>query len=160
MQTTRAGPVAHAGTAASEAQPAPAPGATHSLTPAVANGSCPRVLVIEHDRAIRTMQALILGDAGYAVLEASNGYSGLRVARTHRPQAIVLETVLPELSGWRLVEALRTDPLTANVPLVVVSAYTDRIDPRVLGLVHAIVCKPFSVADLLTAVGGVLGSVR
>jgi CheY-like chemotaxis protein len=115
---------------------------------------------MEHDRAVRVMQALILSDAGYEVLEASNGFSGLRLARTHRPQVIVLDLVLPELAGCALIEALRTDALTANVPLVVVSAYADHIDPRVLESVHATLRKPFSVADLLTAVGWVLTRLR
>ena len=67
----------------------------------------PRVLVVEDDPTVREITRRYLGDAGYAVDEAADGPAGLRAARTDPPDAVVLDVMLPGLSGLEVCRALR-----------------------------------------------------
>jgi CheY-like chemotaxis protein len=80
-----------------------------------------RVLVVEDDEAIAFMYALALRQAGWAVEVAMDGETALEAIRRDRPAAVVLDMALPRLNGAGLLEAVRGDPLTADVPVVVLS---------------------------------------
>ena len=91
-----------------------------ALRPWAARGSSligvtPRVLVVEDDTTVREITRRYLGDAGYAVDEAADGPAGLRAARTDPPDAVVLDVMLPGLSGLEVCRALRdTAPAAAD----------------------------------------------
>jgi DNA-binding response OmpR family regulator len=116
----------------------------------------PRVLVVEDDATVREITRRYLGDAGYAVDEAADGVAGLRSARAHPPDAVVLDVMLPGLSGLEVCRALRdTHPL---LPIVMLSALGDEGD-RVAGLEFGAddyVTKPFSARELVLRVAAVL----
>ncbi len=115
-----------------------------------------RVLVVEDDPTVREVTRRYLGDAGYAVDEAADGRAGLRAAREHTPDAVVLDVMLPGMSGLEVCRALRdTHPL---LPIVMLSALGDE-DDRVAGLqlgADDYVTKPFSARELVLRVGSVL----
>ena len=71
------------------------------------NGSAGRVLVVEDDEGIREMLKYNLATAGFSVHEARDGASGLRTARTSRPDLILLDLMLPGMSGFDFCRALR-----------------------------------------------------
>jgi signal transduction histidine kinase/DNA-binding response OmpR family regulator len=85
-----------------------------------------RVLLIEDDEASRYLLRDILGRAGFAVVEAADAGAGLRLARQQPPRAVFLDLDLPDRNGFEVLEALRRETATRNVPVIIHSA-------RVLG---------------------------
>jgi DNA-binding response OmpR family regulator len=114
------------------------------------------VLVVEDDTTVREITRRYLGDAGYTVDEAADGPSGLRAARADPPDAVVLDVMLPGLSGLEVCRALRdTHP---RLPIVMLSALGDE-DDRVAGLqlgADDYVTKPFSARELVLRIAAVL----
>lgn len=112
--------------------------------------------MVEDDSTVREITRRYLGDAGYEVDEAADGRSGLRAAREHTPDAVVLDVMLPGMSGLEVCRALRdTHPL---LPIVMLSALGDESD-RVAGLQYGAddyVTKPFSARELVLRVASVL----
>ena len=119
-------------------------------------GVTPRVLVVEDDPTVREITRRYLGDAGYAVDEAADGLAALRAARTDPPDAVVLDVMLPGLSGLEVCRALRD--LHPGLPIVMLSALGNEGD-RVAGLEFGAddyVTKPFSARELVLRVAAVL----
>jgi CheY-like chemotaxis protein len=78
-----------------------------------------RLLVVDDDEVSRYSLMAMVGNASYSFVEASNGREGLELARRIRPDGIVLDLVMPEMSGLEVLQALRADPLTSSVPILV-----------------------------------------
>ena len=116
----------------------------------------PRVLVVEDDTTVREITRRYLGDAGYVVDEAADGVAGLRSARANPPDAVVLDVMLPGLSGLEVCRALRDSH--PRLPIVMLSALGEEGD-RVAGLEYGAddyVTKPFSARELVLRVAAVL----
>jgi two-component system, OmpR family, alkaline phosphatase synthesis response regulator PhoP len=113
------------------------------------------VLVVEDESRIATLVRDYLEHAGFAVLTAGDGAAGLALARTRRPDAIVLDLGLPRVDGLDVIRALRRD---SSVPIVIVTARGDESD-RIAGLelgADDYVVKPFSPKELIARVRAVL----
>jgi two-component system, OmpR family, alkaline phosphatase synthesis response regulator PhoP len=113
------------------------------------------VLVIEDEPQIAGLVRDYLEHAGFATLSAADGRSGLTLARTRRPDAIVLDLGLPGMDGLDVIRALRRD---AEVPIVVLTARSDEAD-RIVGLelgADDYVVKPFSPKEVVARVRAVL----
>jgi len=82
----------------------------------------PRLLVIDDDEIARYLVRARLHDAPLTVQEASGGVEGLREARLHQPQAIVLDLVMPEMSGFEVMARLKADPATTDIPVIVLTS--------------------------------------
>ena len=102
-----------------------------------------RVLVVEDDRDMREALVEVLRLEGYEVDAASDGAQGLALSRQRRPDVILLDLMMPVMSGWQFREAQLGDPALAGVPVVVLSAMAADLD------VDASLPKPFQVDDLL-----------
>ena len=125
------------------------------MTRAAANGSATRVLVVEDDEGIREMLKYNLSSAGFSVQEASDGASGLRTARTAKPDLILLDLMLPGMSGFDFARALRK---TSRVPIIMITAKDAEVD-KIVGLelgADDYITKPFSVREVLARVNAVL----
>ena len=125
------------------------------MTRAGANGSAGRVLVVEDDEGIREMLKYNLATAGFAVHEASDGASGLRTARTARPDLILLDLMLPGMSGFDFCRALRK---SSRVPIIMITAKDAEVD-KIVGLelgADDYITKPFSVREVLARVNAVM----
>ena len=85
------------------------------------NDNAPLVLLIDAARWARADTASLLRFAGYRTLEAGDGRSGLRLARERQPDIVLLELVLPRLSGLEVLVRLQAAP--TRLPVIVVSAY-------------------------------------
>jgi signal transduction histidine kinase/ActR/RegA family two-component response regulator len=81
-----------------------------------------RVLVIDDDEIYRYLVRARLTEARFTVQEAAGGAEGLLQARAQRPDAIVLDLVMPEMSGFEVLARLKQDPLTADIPVVVLTS--------------------------------------
>lgn len=82
-----------------------------------------RILLIEDDPAIAEMYRLQLDLDGHTVWVAADGESGLDMARTHRPDIVLLDVRLPRLDGFEVLAALRDHPDTNHLPVVFLSNY-------------------------------------
>jgi two-component system cell cycle response regulator DivK len=80
------------------------------------------VLLIDDSKFLRRANELAFSRAGYGVLVAADGEEGLRVARDKIPDVIVLDMMLPKLSGPQLLELLQQDARTAQIPIIVLSS--------------------------------------
>ena len=122
---------------------------------AAGNGSATRVLVVEDDEGIREMLKYNLSSAGFSVQEASDGASGLRTARSAQPDLILLDLMLPGMSGFDFARALRK---TSRVPIIMITAKDAEVD-NIVGLelgADDYITKPFSVREVLARVNAVL----
>jgi signal transduction histidine kinase/CheY-like chemotaxis protein len=85
----------------------------------------PRVLVIDDDAAARDLLQRSLAKDGFVVRAAANGLDGLEAARQWRPGVITLDVIMPTLDGWEVLARLKADPVTADIPVVMVSVVDD-----------------------------------
>ena len=112
------------------------------------------VLVVEDDLTVRGLVADLLSDAGYAVLEAEDARQGFSLAHEHEPSVVLIDHLLPDMSGLDLLERLRTSGRTRHIPVVIVSGSTwlARDAERRAHQAERIVSKPFDIDVLLTHV--------
>src|SRR5258708_34684830 len=112
------------------------------------NGRAGRVLVVEDDEGIREMLKYNLASAGFSVQEARDGAAGLRTARTARPDLILLDLMLPGMSGFDFCRALRKSSRVAIIMITAKDAAADKIvglDPGA----DAYISNPFSNREVL-----------
>jgi PAS domain S-box-containing protein len=88
----------------------------------IASAAPPRVLVVEDDPALRELARRTLEKAGWQVDEAANGKLALESLRRHPPAVVVLDLLMPEMDGFAVVEAMRTEPAWRPIPVIVVTA--------------------------------------
>jgi DNA-binding response OmpR family regulator len=120
--------------------------------------SAPHVLVVEDDPSVRGLLHTLLAAEGYDVATASDGLAGLVKASSRKPSLILLDLMMPDLGGIRVLEELRGDPALADVPVIVVTGKVDAVPSLrdVLGE-DSVFAKPFGVAELLARVADVTG---
>jgi CheY-like chemotaxis protein len=121
-----------------------------------------RVLVVDDSPAIRDLIAVNLRLEGYDVRTADDGQAALELLAGWRPDVVTLDVVMPRLDGFATLEALRADPATADLPVVLVTGRAqaaDRARGEELGA-DAFVSKPFEPAELVAVVGGLARSGR
>jgi CheY-like chemotaxis protein len=113
------------------------------------------IVVIEDDRPSLDLLTAYLSGAAITVVTARDGQSGLEAVRRDRPSAVLLDIRMPGIDGWEVLAALKEDPETAPIPVVVVSIVDERSRGAALGAAGYLV-KPVSRDDLLgalTAIG-------
>ncbi|MFT5390638.1 MAG: two-component system phosphate regulon response regulator PhoB [Gammaproteobacteria bacterium] len=117
-----------------------------------------RVLVVEDETALREMLAQSLREAGYSVDEAANVSSAWQRIRSEPPQLILLDWMLPDVSGFEFLRSLRRDTATHSLPVIMLTAKGEETD-RVRGLdagADDYIPKPFSLRELRARVQAVL----
>ena len=113
----------------------------------------PRVLVVEDDPSVRGLLQTLLVAEGYEVTTASDGLAGLLKAGSTRPALILLDLMMPDLGGARVLEELRADPALAATPVLVVTGKVDELGPiQALVGEDSVFVKPFAVVELLDRV--------
>src|ERR1051325_9970751 len=108
------------------------------------------ILVVDDDSATRLLVRSILEIAGHEVIEAPQGSAALDLIGTQRfPDVVVTDLTMPILDGKELIAQLRSGPVTATIPIVVVSGnLVEAWTLKATGLVQAVVSKPFAAANL------------
>jgi CheY-like chemotaxis protein len=119
----------------------------------------PKILLIDDDRDIRTVTNLILVTKGIGnVLEAGSGREGVEVARTQRPDVILLDMKLPDMSGETVLQLLRADPWTQDTPVILFTSFAGHLDHLRAQRVSDVVLKPFHPHKLCDVIRRVLAS--
>ncbi|MDJ0630373.1 MAG: phosphate regulon transcriptional regulator PhoB [Rhodobacter sp.] len=122
----------------------------------------PKVLVVEDEPAQREVLAYNLEAEGFAVAKAGTGDDALMLVEEDTPDVIVLDWMLPGVSGIEICRRLKTRPATRSVPIIMLSARSEEVD-RVRGLetgADDYVVKPFSVVELMARVRAQLRRTR
>ena len=124
--------------------------------------STPRVLVIEDDDALATLVQYNLEKEGYDVAVAGDGEEGLVQIDERLPDLVILDWMLPKVSGIEVCRRLRSRPETRNIPIIMLTARGEESD-RVRGLdtgADDYLTKPFSVPELAARIRAVLRRIR
>jgi DNA-binding response OmpR family regulator len=121
------------------------------------------ILIVEDDSAIARLLEVYLSNKGYQILMASRGQEALDICRATPPDLILLDVRLPDISGYDVGMALRAAPNTQNIPIVVLTAFTERTDRMIAhNTVHAeyFLAKPFDIEEVYAVVRNQLSEGR
>ena len=122
----------------------------------------PRILVVEDEAALQQLLAYNLERAGFAVEQAYDADEARTMIAEQAPDLVLLDWMLPYMSGLELCRQLRRQPVTANLPIVMLTARVEERD-RLQGLdtgADDYITKPFSVDELIARVRAVLRRIR
>jgi CheY-like chemotaxis protein len=113
----------------------------------------PSVLVVDDDPSIRKLIIAALRRDGYAFYEAANGREALDSMRAHHPNAVVLDLMMPQVSGWDVLQERMNDRELLSIPVIIVSANRD---PDLASAIDKGICaflpKPFDIGALAALV--------
>jgi len=109
------------------------------------------ILVVDDEPEVITMIAGFVSSQGYNVITASSGREALELAGSQHPFAITLDIIMPDMDGWEVLEKLKRDPHTANIPVIVASVTDDRQTGFALGAVGYIT-KPVNRSALISEI--------
>ncbi len=118
----------------------------------------PRILVVDDEPDALELIGFNLRNAGFDISTAADGEHALRFARELQPDLILLDVMLPEVDGLEVCKIIRRDPITAGIPIIMLTAKAAEVD-RVLGLelgADDYVTKPFSPRELVLRVKNML----
>ena len=121
-----------------------------------------KTLIVDDEAPIRLLCRVNLEAEGIQVLEAADGASGLELARSEKPDAILLDVMMPGLDGWNVAERLLTDEGTSAIPIIFLTARADLRD-RVRGMDAGgvdYITKPFNPLELASLVRSVVEAVQ
>jgi DNA-binding response OmpR family regulator len=118
-----------------------------------------KILIVEDEEAVRELEKFILEAHGYEVMEARDGLEGLAKVEFRKPDLILLDLMMPDVSGGRMFDEMREHPATAGIPIVVVTGkpdahqiYDDQIGPE------DVIMKPFEAEALLARIEHHIGA--
>lgn len=118
----------------------------------------PAILIVEDERDVQTLIDFNLKAEGFETLRASSGEEALAWLRARVPDLVLLDLMLPDISGTEICRRIKSDPRTSAVPVVILTARTEEVD-RIVGFelgADDYVAKPFSVRELLLRIRAVL----
>ena len=117
-----------------------------------------KILIVDDEMSIRLLASSILGE-DYIVLEASNGEEAMSIARSQKPDLILMDILMPKVDGYSACHAIKKDAATSAIPVVMVTALGQELNKKLAERVGAdgYVVKPFGVNDLRGTVAQFLG---
>ncbi len=119
-----------------------------------ANGSAKTVLVVEDNELNMKLFHDLLEAHGYNILQTKDGMDALRLAREHRPDLILMDIQLPEVSGLEVTKWIKEDDDLKSIPVIAVTAFAMKGDEEKIreGGCEAYIAKPISVTNFLETV--------
>jgi DNA-binding response OmpR family regulator len=125
------------------------------------SGSVPErlILVVDDDAGVRQLIARHLEQEGWKTVQAANAADALRIARESRPVLMTLDIMMPDASGWSVLEKLKAEPDTAQIPVLVVTIVEDQRLVLSLGAADYL-AKPYERKELIDRVRRLLPALR
>ena len=117
-----------------------------------------KILVADDEEDVLNLVSMNLKNAGFSVIQALDGTGAISKARTQLPALVVLDIMLPGMSGLEVCKVLKGDPVTAKIPVIMLTAKAEEVD-RIVGLelgADDYITKPFSPRELVLRVKSVL----
>ncbi|MDF2095429.1 response regulator [Fodinicurvata sp. CAU 1616] len=116
--------------------------------------AAPRILVVEDNELNMKLFHDLLEAQGYSVLQTRDGLDALRIAREHRPDLILMDIQLPEVSGLEVTKWLKEDDELRRIPVIAVTAFAMKGDEEKIreGGCEAYIAKPISVNSFLETI--------
>ncbi|MCR4406031.1 MAG: response regulator [Anaerolineae bacterium] len=115
-----------------------------------------RILMIEDDKGMVALGRLMLEGAGYEVLSAYDGPTGLQILRTNQVDLVLLDIMMVEMDGWEVLDEIRSDNAFRDLPVIMLTAREQRENIQSVlehkGQFYDYVVKPFVVRDLLATI--------
>lgn len=121
-----------------------------------------KILAIDDENDVLLIIKTALNDEGYEVITATNGYDGLAMAEEQQPDLIILDLMMPEMNGLEVLTQLKSNDLTGQIPVIVLSGLNDKEKIRTAlskGTEYYII-KPYEYDDLINKVRQALGEVK
>lgn len=117
-----------------------------------------RVLLVEDDDSVRQLVKITLEMNDYEVVEAKDGLEGLLLLDMHHPDAVVLDLMMPDVGGERMLAQLRATPETKRTPVVIITGKPE-VAPEVVGLVgrENFFPKPFDPDAVIARIKAMVG---
>ncbi len=118
------------------------------------------VLIVEDEPAILTSLEFILDHAGWVTACVTDGEAAMKYIHNYQPRAVVLDLMLPKKNGFEVLKALRADPKTQNLPILILTAkgqQQDKRDAMEFGA-SGFVTKPYANSDVVEAVHELIGA--
>ncbi len=118
----------------------------------------PTILVVDDEPTIRVLVRAALEGSGYGVLEAVDGATALEMARSQRPDLLLLDVALPRMSGLEVCRRLKRDPATAGTPILLITGFVQQAERQAAAEAGAegFIAKPFSPAALVAQIDDTL----
>lgn len=117
-----------------------------------AQGITSKILVVEDHADTRDALALLLEREQFFVFTAENGRQGLDQAKTQHPDLIITDIMMPVLDGIKMIEGLRAVPEMSQLPIIVVSAYSEKTAEAMRAGANCALSKPITVSLLISTV--------
>ena len=121
-----------------------------------------RILVVDDEPHIAKLISFSLEKAGHEITSASDGLTAITLARDEQPELILMDVMMPLMTGYEAVEKLKEDPETAEIPVIMLSAKSQQYEKErgiESGAAHYI-CKPFTPRELVEQVSEFLESLE
>jgi DNA-binding response OmpR family regulator len=120
-----------------------------------------RILIVDDESAVADLIEAVLVDEGYTVAIARDGIQGILLARDWKPDLVLMDVMLPGVDGTTAIRRLKSDPATADLPIVAMSAgRTIRRQSNELSDADAALAKPFDIEALLAQIEFLLSRRR
>ena len=113
------------------------------------------ILIVDDDHVLLSLLSEFLISAGFQTITAATGIDGIRIFEQHQPDLVILDVMMPSMSGWEVCEQLR---IKSSVPIIMLTAKGEEID-KLRGFhlgVDDYVTKPFSFAELTARIGAII----
>jgi len=111
-----------------------------------------KVLIVDDEESLRRIVAQAFSDRGYTVITADNGSDGLQLATTERPDIVILDLIMPGLSGFEVCRRIRQDVTMTRTSVIITSAksYKPDIDKAIELGADAFIVKPADLDELIS----------
>ncbi len=121
-----------------------------------------KILVVDDEPTIVRLMEFILARQGHEMIVAVNGEEALEKIKTHQPDLVLLDIMMPRIDGYEVAQKLRADPQTAALPIIMLSAKAQDEDIRrgVEVGVDEYITKPFTPDHLVHVVSQYLGRIK
>ena len=117
-----------------------------------------KILIVDDEQDIVELLSYNLEKEGFSIVKAYDGEAALGMVRSEKPDLMILDLMLPKMNGLDVCKAVRRNPETANLPIIMLTAKGDEID-KIIGLevgADDYITKPFSVKELIARVRAIL----